>query len=204
MAEQTLTAEELTQLIEAAFAETAYPGDERLVSESCDLEVAAAFRGRHWRELPLDMLARYHEALFFFTPEAYCYYLPAFLLASALHYDEADLIPHSVVFSLIAPTQREIILRPVAFSSPLPKQEVIDFYQRRMERLTAGQRQAIRCFLEFMKAHHGEDDPFRDFDRALESLADPGATGASKPTTDESFTAWVAAFWNERSLHEKG
>jgi hypothetical protein len=152
-------AEELRQQIEAAFAETKYPGDDRLVYDNtgdhleCN-EVAAAFRGRDWRQLSQDILRRHSQSLFFLTPEAYRFYLPAYLNAATLHYDEADTIPGSVVFSLIPPSDARDARA----------------YQRRIEGFTQAQRKAIRSFLEFLKQNHTGDDALGDVDKALANL----------------------------------
>ena len=156
MLESSRTADQLQKLIEAAFAETNYPGDTQLVDDNsgyhleCN-EVAAAFRGKHWKEVPLETL-RYHSAgIFFLTPEAYRFYLPAYLLAAVLHYDQVDTLPDSVVFSLIPPSDARDV----------------EAYRQRVEGFTATQRQVIRCFLEFQKQHHSQDDALGDLDKAL-------------------------------------
>lgn len=156
MPDSTCTAEELRRLIETAFAEGNYPGDTRLVYDNtgrhleCN-EVAAAFRGKHWREVPLETLRRRADAIFFLTPEAYRFYLPAYLLAAVSHYDQADSIPDSVVFSLTPPSDSRDV----------------ENYRQTVEGLTASQRLAIRRFLEFQKQHHEENDPLGYLNKAL-------------------------------------
>jgi hypothetical protein len=159
MLESSGTADKLRKHIEAAFAETNYPGDALLVYDNsghhleCN-EVAAAFRGKHWKEISLEIL-RYHSAgIVFLTPEAYRFYLPAYLLAAVMHYNQADTIPDSVVFSLIPPADAN------------------DFqaYQRRIEGFTPAQRQAIKYFLEYLKQTHPEDDVLGDLDKAIASF----------------------------------
>jgi hypothetical protein len=156
MLESSCTADKLRKLIEAAFADTSYPGDARLVYDNsgrhleCN-EIAAAFRGKHWKEVPLETLCYHSAGIFFLTPEAYRFYLPAYLLAALLHYNQADTLPDSVVFSLIPPSDAKDA----------------QVYRRRLEGFTAAQRQVIRCFLEFQKEHHAQDDPLGDLDKAL-------------------------------------
>lgn len=151
--------EELRHLIEVAFAGVGYPGDDRLVYDTsgCCLEckdVAAAFRGKHWKEIPLDVLRYHSSAIFFLTPEAYRFYLPAYLIAGSVNYDEADVIPDSVVFSITPPSD----------------ERDFDDYRRKMEGFTPLQRKALRSFLEFLKKHHAEDFPLGELDKALASL----------------------------------
>ncbi|MDX1991282.1 MAG: hypothetical protein SF029_02770 [bacterium] len=70
---------ELRQKLEAEFGKMRYPGDDNLVNGYTGEheEIAEAFRGKKWQELPVPFLSYHHEAVFFFTPQAYCYYLPA-------------------------------------------------------------------------------------------------------------------------------
>ena len=152
-------AEELRLLVEAAFAETKYPGDNRLVYDDsghhleCN-EVAASFKGKHWKQVPLETL-RYHSAgIFFLTPEAYRFYLPAYMLAASLHYDEAGTIPDSVVFILIPPSD----------AKDVPN------YRQRLAGFAPTQRMAIRSFLQFLKAEYPKDDVLGDLDKALASV----------------------------------
>src|SRR5688500_17074375 len=75
--------EELARtLIERAWRDARYPGDDQICTPTYDDEgVGAYFRGRSWQGHAVSAL-RYHSVgLSFFTPEAFCYYLPAYLLA---------------------------------------------------------------------------------------------------------------------------
>jgi hypothetical protein len=159
MPESPPAADELRQLVEAAFAETKYPGDDRLVYDNsrdhleCN-EVAAAFKGKHWKQISLETLRHHSAGIFFFTPEAYRFYLPAYLLAAALHYDEADTISDSVVFSLIPPSDAKDA----------------QSYLHRVEGFTTTQRKAIKRFLEFLKQQHPQDDVLGDMDKALANI----------------------------------
>jgi hypothetical protein len=104
--------EELRKQIEAAFGQARYPGDDHLVDDNSgypgaeSTDIAAAFRGKHWKDLPLETLRYFSAALSFFTPEAYHFYLPAFLITSALRYDDADILPGAVLFHLTPPGER--------------------------------------------------------------------------------------------------
>lgn len=159
MPDTSFDAENLRLEIEAAFADTKYPGDDRLVYDNsgyhleCN-EIAAAFRGKDWRELSVEMLRYHAQSLAFMTPEAYRFYLPAYLIAAALHYDEADIIPDAVVFNLIPPSEDWLF----------------HMYRQKMQGLTAAQRRAIRSWLQFLKEHHGEDDLVGNLDQALASV----------------------------------
>lgn len=83
-----------------AFAERAYPGDDRIAMmrpECCGYEgngVAEYFRGRDWRSISFEAMFRAPDSPLgsipsFLTVEGFAYYLPAFLII-ALDIDPAD------------------------------------------------------------------------------------------------------------------
>lgn len=128
---------ELVQKIEAAFADAVYPGDDNLVNlyhddvfcQEC-AEIHKTFKGRRWQTITKDVLTRNHEAVFLFRPDAYRYYLPAFLIAALRQLKTSDNLPPSTVFSL----------------SPIDKET--DYFKSRIRGFTAEQKQVIREFLE--------------------------------------------------------
>ena len=121
-------------------------------------DVERAFKGKHWRDVlayPVEFLRYHSSALSDFTPEAYHFYLPAYLIATAENYAQVDVVSDAVVFGLKSDGR-----------SP----DSLAFHQERMNRLTTSQRKAIKLFLEFLKAQHPGDDPLGDIDKALASL----------------------------------
>jgi hypothetical protein len=83
-----MTRDELKETIRRTFAETTYPGDEALVRSRGDEPdaVLALFRGKtDWRTLSADYVDRAGaaspSALSFFSPAAFRFFLPAYLLA---------------------------------------------------------------------------------------------------------------------------
>ena len=73
--------ERLEAEIRSAFAHRRYPADDRIVSENSqeDDDIGKSFCGRDWRDLYFEKLEYHHGDLPFFTTEAYCFYLPAYL-----------------------------------------------------------------------------------------------------------------------------
>ena len=73
----------LARAIAAAFADVPRPGDEHIGRwRAPEMEMVEELRARHWRDVPADV-ARYHfDGLRSLTPEAFHFYLPAFLIAS--------------------------------------------------------------------------------------------------------------------------
>ncbi len=120
------------ELIESTFADAPYPGDDRITDhEDCleCAEIAEYFRGTSWRVHSLAKLWEHHAALSLFTPDAFHYFLPAFMLATLEQPREADLIPHSIAFH---------------FTRGLSDEEQ---FTQRFSRFSTAQRQAVAAFL---------------------------------------------------------
>jgi hypothetical protein len=157
------TAEEeaglLARKIERTFATVPYPGDSDLVYDNsgdhleCS-EVAEAFRGRNWKDLDLDFLRYHAQSIFFLSPAAYRFYLPAYLLVSLRSFAEADTIPGTIIGSLTAPKGQN--------------PEDMDFFLRTVRMFEPEQREAITAFLEFMANTHQDSFPFDEPRIALE------------------------------------
>jgi uncharacterized protein DUF6714 len=150
--------ENLSQAIGDAFSTTAYPGDDRLVYDTsgahleCN-QVAEAFRGLQWQDVSVDLLLNQPDSLFFFTPEAYRYYLPAFMIAAVQSYADMDIVVINLVHTLIPPAKGQDHNR----------------FEARMQGLNPRQRSAVRRFLEFLKSAHAQDFPRNDLQLALET-----------------------------------
>ena len=115
-----MTDTEVIRLIEDVWREARYPGDDRIVPAG-SLEfhgIENYFRGTTWRgHSAIDL--RCHRAAFsFFTPQAFRYWLPAFMIAAIKDPEGADVvgdyIPRAVIDSfarerlrLFSPLQRE-------------------------------------------------------------------------------------------------
>jgi len=107
------------ELIEAAFADVPYPGDDQLADHQdcpeCD-DVRAFFRGKSWLELKFPELYGWYSAINLLTPQALHYFLPGFMLASLGHWEEADLIPSSILYGwLPAEANEKEVMRRYRF-----------------------------------------------------------------------------------------
>jgi hypothetical protein len=95
-------------IIERAFAEVPPPADDNLYTAVGDevYEDTEPFRGKQWQELAPDFLQRHYNALFWFSPEAFHYYLPAFLKGGLVTPD-ADYVV--TILNFLEPTARETL-----------------------------------------------------------------------------------------------
>ena len=151
--------------IVAAFANARYPGDDNIgydkTGEHLECkQVAEHFRGTTWQNVDLAFLQKYGKgadvsaALTFMSPEAFRYYLPAFLLAVAEHFGEVDVLVQTVISSITPRRDKNRTL--------------VEFVRERLEGFTPEQRGAIRLFLEYMKRELGQEYLFGELDAALE------------------------------------
>jgi len=89
----------LAATIEHVFSSRAKPAQVRLADEVIqlddDVEDALWFSGRDWHELTWQNWQEHSDAIFFFDPEAFAYYLPSILLLSAQNPNESLNVAHS-------------------------------------------------------------------------------------------------------------
>jgi hypothetical protein len=132
----------LKQTIEEAFASVVYPGDNNITHcpyncTECQ-RVAAYFKGKLWTGHSTEELRTQHVALTLFTPEAFQYFLPAFMLVSLDSYEKGDVIPDAIRFHFeySQEAQGHFAVRMSKFS-PAQRKAIID-YLIHMERKGAG------------------------------------------------------------------
>lgn len=79
---ETLAATALA-LIETAFADRPQPAVMTTSRQLSDIEYeeVMSFQGMTWQDIVFDQVDRNADAVFWFSPEAFCYYLPGFLAA---------------------------------------------------------------------------------------------------------------------------
>ena len=95
-------AELVAEQIRSAFRGVPYPGDEHLSAWSREeaLDQAGPLVGKRWRDLKFEDVAQSPEALVWLFPEAFRYYLPAYLTMSVRYWRVAPKVLSCVVFML--------------------------------------------------------------------------------------------------------
>ena len=93
----------LAERIELAFSGVERPAESRYTPAKSGeaYDAASMFFGRDRRSLEPAFLEEYYSVLSWFTPEAWHYYLPAFLIAYVSSPGADPLYIYSIVFSLI-------------------------------------------------------------------------------------------------------
>jgi hypothetical protein len=124
------------ELIESAFAPVGYPGDKNLVKCSCTVcrHVFDHFKSTTWRDHTLEQLQQHQLALCQFTPEAFQYFLPAFLLRSQGAWLDTCLIPFFITKQILPPQPDDTVHKK-------------KFRAELMELLTISQKQALIAYL---------------------------------------------------------
>jgi hypothetical protein len=134
-----MSKDELCQYIEESFSDAPKPAPGTLSLPTYDDEgTNAFFGGTDWRSHTVLELRQHDFALTVFTPIAFRYYLPAFLLCSIRHPEEADIIPEHIVSDL----RRDI-------SSD----------RARIQALSKKERSAVARFLEWLRDEEWQPDP---------------------------------------------
>ncbi len=95
--------------------------------------IAKFFKGRSSGGLTVEELCAQHVALSLFTPDAFHYYLPAFMLASLDGYQKGDVIPDAIRFHFEC------------------SHEMKSHFAVRLSRFSPEQRDAIIDYLVFME-----------------------------------------------------
>jgi Family of unknown function (DUF6714) len=131
----------VVQLIEDTFTQTPYPGDDKVAAYArYGRSIADAFRGKHWSEITLDVLRQHRWEIFLLMPETFRYYVPSFMLATLLNFDDVDTLPDNLLFSL-TPQREEHVHNYFAG-------ELNDYFSRRVAAFNAEEKTAIVEFLE--------------------------------------------------------
>lgn len=74
--------EEVRQCISLAFADTQYPGDAAIMETYNRNGRGLFFFGERWQDMPVPTIRGNDETLVRFGPDAFRYYLPAFMIVS--------------------------------------------------------------------------------------------------------------------------
>jgi hypothetical protein len=89
-----MNAAEVIRSIEHAWRDVPYPGNRNIFTPDSydDEDIVRYFGGTTWRGHDPTKLRAHSSAFMFFTPEAFHYWLPAFMIAALQSPTEADVI----------------------------------------------------------------------------------------------------------------
>lgn len=131
--EDDLLRRDIAHEVEEAFADVPYPGDDKLLRYSFSVDndtVLESFRGKHWKEISPEELQLNEAHLSLFSPEAFCFFLPSFMVGALLHPEETNIVWQCVFYNLA------------------PGHSDLDFLHERIKLLNARQKAAVRRYVE--------------------------------------------------------
>ncbi len=156
--------QQTAQQIETAFAQTPYPGDDKVaVYARYGHSLADDLRGKHWREVPLEVLYAHRWEIFLLTPETFRFYSPVFMLAALYHPNEVESLSDNLIFSL-TPQREEHIHNYQAG-------EYNDYFSRRAAAYSAEEKAAVLAFLRAFAILYAEVPLVYDIDLNRQTIA---------------------------------
>lgn len=149
--------EELKEKITEAFRHVPYPGDDHLITNQSPFwheqqELGQMLRGRPWTSLRLVDV--HNTSATMLTPEAFHYYIPAYMLAVIDDYEDADVLPE-YTFGWLDPVDTKI-------------HPTDEWFARFFSLLGAEQRAAIGEYMRFLRMKF--DDGYGGLDKVAERL----------------------------------
>jgi len=131
-----MDAAEVIRSIEAAWHGVSYPGDDKIFTPDSydDEDITNYFRGTTWRGHSPAKLRAHSSAFTFFTPEAFHYWLPAFLIAAIQSPEQADVVVDYIPWSV----SDEDAPRRWPLFSQAQRQAVADYFRLQIETYADG------------------------------------------------------------------
>lgn len=126
-----------------------------------EYEEVMAFSGKTWEAVTFDMVEGYADAVFWFAPEAFCYYLPGFL-AAGLQADRRDSNAYDALIGML-----DRSAEPAYWD---------EFFAERWPLLSADELDAVALWMRWFE----EPDAYfpNTFERVLETLSLLKQTGS--------------------------
>ena len=154
----------ICQTIETAFDGVGYPGDRNIIHCGCPVcrRIIDHFRGTTWRDHDLASLQKHQLAVSLFTPEAFQFFLPAYMIRSQGAWLDTCLIPFLLTKQFLPPAAGENAAKEA-------------HYVRRSTAFSPAQRQAIVGYLREYAAS-GTALVAEDVTRAIAALEGPMPT----------------------------
>jgi hypothetical protein len=143
--------------IAAAFAGRAPPAvlTDSMQLTDAEYEEVMAFDGLHWQDVTFEQVQRCPDAVFWFSPEAFCYYLPG-ILAAGLRESSCDSNAYDSIIGMLD-------------RSPEPE-FWDDFFAPRWPLLATHEIDAVAAWLEWLKIVQPDELFPNTYDRAEETL----------------------------------
>lgn len=130
--------EALKQKIFASFENVPYPKGRIAPHEcgECD-DVCKTFKNKNWKTISPEIIEEYHGIIPLFSPEAFQYFLPAYLNFSLNNFDGYDTVCQFTIYAT-APDNKSV-------------QERLEYWRDRFARFSSEQMSCIYEFLDLAR-----------------------------------------------------
>ncbi len=130
----------LIEAIQSAFEGNEMPSDDELLHPDCmdDVDVLEFYGGVHWRDMTDDNVVYSYAAPTAFSPIAFRYYLPAYLIWTLNNAESVEVAGESILLALDPGTEKELLH---------------DFRKSKFDLLTKDQVEAVKAFLWHLEDH---------------------------------------------------
>ncbi len=130
----------LIEAIQSAFEGAKMPSDEELLHPDGmdEVDVLEFYGGVHWRDMTDDNVVYSYAAPTAFSPIAFRYYLPAYLIWTLNNADSKEYAGESILLALDPGTEKELLH---------------DFRKSKFDLLTREQVKAVKAFLWYLEDH---------------------------------------------------
>jgi hypothetical protein len=174
------TSERIAQRVVDAFKRRKLPeGDPIFLSYSPEVDAPAIerlARQGNWIDFPHDVLRENPLALAFLTPRAFACFLPTYLVVSATEYSGSEALTSALITCLTPPDEADsrrfetlaaetrtldpdVLLEESGPVSLGADPELFEYFLERFAGLNPDEKSAVRDYLEYIDAAHGEDFP---------------------------------------------
>ncbi|WP_170328939.1 DUF6714 family protein [Ruegeria arenilitoris] len=140
MPKVTTTTKALANQIIAAFDGLDPPADDELLHPECidDVDILEFYGGVKWHEMTDQMIVYSYAAPTAFSPKAFQYYLPAYLIWTLRNSDSPEYASESILLALDPGTSKEMLH---------------EFRKSKFSQLTPTQTEAVLRFLYYFSDH---------------------------------------------------
>ncbi len=155
---------ELCQQIEDAFLGVEYPGDNNIALREPPEDglitrgMLKAYRGKDWKQIVkkrVSWFEQHYPDLVAFSPEAYRFYLPAFLVKCVTNPDKVGLVLDWLVYGFSPPESKALSAK----------------YHAYLGGLSLEQRAVVVNVLRFLRQKYSDDQVvIKDIDNAINSI----------------------------------
>lgn len=143
--------EDLKQKIKTAFADVLYPKEKISGYDNEEgREIEAAFSNNEWKTIKPQILNEYYDIIPLLSPEAFHFFLPAYLLYSLDHFSGFETTTEFTIYA-VTPTKSDV-------------KDSLEYWKQKFEKFNSEQMMCIYEFLDLVK----EDENFELFFEEVE------------------------------------